>query len=348
MNFKACFRYHHRPFALMASSRPAHRDVTLSYDIPDTIVVLPALRGRLRDRGLRRWLSRSRLDEPAVRDSRLGQILGVLGRPESTQGLGALRMWGQTGDRPTVWIAAADPVYLEPRLDHLCLHALDGDELPVADLRRLIDHLQATLGEERGAGFVRLGRYAYLRSSEPFPTATHSARKLHREVPNDHMPVGPAADGYRKLVSEIEMALHEHPVNLEREERGLRPVNSFWLWGGGHAPESRCIPHPPLFADDPLLRGFWTSVGTPSADWPGSIPSCLDRTGPGFVAVLPDDEVDSEVPEQTLSELRQAVDAGRIDRLTLLTADGIRATVRRRDRYRFWRGESQLLGGEPR
>ena len=277
---------------------------------------------------------------------RLDGILGQLGLAAPDRGLGALRMWGQTGDRPTVWIAAADPVYLEPRLDHLCLHILESHDLPDADLRRLVDHLQATLGEEQGAGFARIGGCIYLRSGGPFPTATLSSRSLDQQIPNDHMPTGPDADGYRKLVSEIEMALHDHPVNLERLARGLRPVNSLWLWGGGYAPEPVRIARPRLFADDPLLRGYWNSVGAPSAAWPGSIPACLDLVGPGFVAVLPDQVTDEKAPARALADLRQAIESGRIDRLHLLTEDGIRAAIRRRDRYRFWRRESKLLRGE--
>ena len=83
--------------------------MTQSYDNPDAIVVLPALRGHLRDAALRRWLSRSAIDvSPAITD-RLTMVLGLLGRQAPDQGLGALRMWGQTAERPTVWIAAADP-----------------------------------------------------------------------------------------------------------------------------------------------------------------------------------------------------------------------------------------------
>lgn len=319
--------------------------MTQSYDNPDAIVVLPALRGRLSDAGLRRWLSRSAIDvSPAISD-RLTLVLGLLRRHVPEQGFGALRMWGQTAERPTVWIAAADPVYLEPRLDHLCLHALRIEDVRIAELRRLVDHLQATLGGDKGPGFARLGDCIYLRANEPFATATLPAGSLDQEVPNPHMPAGPDADSYRRLVSEIEMALHDHPVNVERQSRGQRPVNSLWLWGGGFAPERSKITLPPLFADDPLLRGFWKSAGVPSAGWPGTIGDCLDRVGTGFVAILPGHGAAGEQVDFAMSELQQAMESGRINCLRLLAEDGLRITVRRRDRYRFWRGESALLGG---
>ncbi len=37
---------------------------------------------------------------------------------------------------------------------------------------------------------------------------------------------------WRKLLNEIQMIWHEHPVNLERTERGLPHINSLWLYGG--------------------------------------------------------------------------------------------------------------------
>ncbi len=39
----------------------------------------------------------------------------------------------------------------------------------------------------------------------------------------------------RRLQNEVQMLLHQHPVNLAREARGELPVNSFWLSGCGRA-----------------------------------------------------------------------------------------------------------------
>lgn len=39
----------------------------------------------------------------------------------------------------------------------------------------------------------------------------------------------------RRLQNEVQMLLHTHPVNQQREDRGALPVNSFWLSGCGRA-----------------------------------------------------------------------------------------------------------------
>ena len=37
----------------------------------------------------------------------------------------------------------------------------------------------------------------------------------------------------RRLMTELQMLLHEHPVNEARAARGVPTVNAVWLWGGG-------------------------------------------------------------------------------------------------------------------
>lgn len=318
----------------------AGSQLTSSYDKDAAIVVLPAAASeRHLDAALRSWLARTDLsfvDEPF---DALDRVLSALGRSAPAEGRAALRMWGQTGDRPSAWVAAADPVYLEPRMDHLWLHALDPPHLDTAELRRLVDYLQQTLGDASSFGFARLRACGYVTAAEPIATARFSAAALDQCAPDRFMPAGPDADGHRRVVSEIEMALHEHPVNREREASGLKPVNSLWLWGGGAAPAAGSGPLPPLYSDDPLLHGYWLSQSAAAAPWPGSLAACLDGAERSFVATLPSDDAD---PGAAINALCRALDSGSIGRLVLLFRDGLVATARRAHRLRFWRGTAAL------
>jgi len=273
----------------------------------------------------------------------LGHVLRILNLPTPESGFGALRMWGQTGDRPTVWIAAADAIYLEPRLDHVCLHAIGSGDVPTNDLRPLFDHLQQTLVDNENYGFARVGSCGYLRATDPIATAKMPSYIINGQMPNEHMPSGDEADGYRNLVSEVEMSLHDHEVNLRRQSEGLQPINCLWFWGGGFAPEQHTEPHPPLFANDSLLKGYWLSKTGVVAAWPGNIAACLEASVAGFVAVTPVDD-DPELLEQCLHELHEALHSGRLSCLTLLFRDGVEAVVRRQHARRFWRYKSELLG----
>ena len=291
---------------------------------------------------LRRWLARAELTQATEPTELLGSILGTLNLPAPATGLGALRMWGQTGDRPTVWVAAADPVYLEPRLDHLCLHSLADGLAPASDLRPLFDHLQQTLVDNANYGFARVGSCGYLRAADPIATADMPSYVVHGHMPNDFMPTGDDAGGYRSLISEVEMSLHDHDVNLRRQRDGLQPVNCLWFWGGGYAPEQHTEPHPPLFANDPLLKGHWLSKTGVVEPWPGNIADCLEASVAGFVAVTPAID-DPELLERCLLELRDALNTGRLSRLTLVFRDGIGAVVERSHAWRVWRRSAVLL-----
>ena len=47
---------------------------------------------------------------------------------------------------------------------------------------------------------------------------------------------GNGGDGILSLMKKSQELLKNHPVNLEREAKGLRLANSIWLWGQGRSP----------------------------------------------------------------------------------------------------------------
>jgi hypothetical protein len=315
--------------------------VTLPYDKFAALVLLPeAVVGQISDPGLRKWLERGDLNQREEPQECLQGVLAQLQQEYATEGLAALRMWGQTGDRPTVWIAAADPVYLEPRLDHLCLHALPHDSLSAGDLGALFDFLQEKLAGHERYGFARIGAYGYVRASKPMPTSTLPASVIDHELPNEYMPVD-VSGSYHSLRGEVEMALHEHEVNQQRQVEGLPPVNSLWIWGGGFAPEKETLPQPPLFADEPILRGHWLSKSGVVAPWPGSIKACLEAAVAGFVAQP--SPVAADLAESCLQELLQALKSERLSQVTLLLGDRTVLVLERAHTWKFWRRSNDLF-----
>jgi hypothetical protein len=49
---------------------------------------------------------------------------------------------------------------------------------------------------------------------------------------SDWWPQDDSMKAWRKLLNEIQMVWHHHPVNEQRAELGLEPINSLWLYGG--------------------------------------------------------------------------------------------------------------------
>ncbi len=256
-----------------------------------------------------------------------------------------MRFWGQTGERSGAWIAAADPVHLEARLDHLCLYALRGDDISRAELRELFDYLQQTLGGDEHYSFARIGHFGYLCGHEPIATAAVSPDVVDGRAPDEFMPASDHATIHDQLLSEAQMALHDHEVNQRRTQCGRRPVNSIWFWGGGTAPARDARPIPPLFADDPLFRGYWNSRAGEVESWPGNVDECLNSAPDGFVAVTPHEThlTQHEAMAAWLENLRVVLQRGDLRQLTLLFRDGLNIKIGKSDASRFWRKVSPLL-----
>lgn len=308
------------------------------------VVVLPAaMAGRISSDRDRRWLSRSSLRVSDSPREIFARVLSAIRLSPVEEGLAALRLWGQTGDRPNVWVAAADPVHLEARLDHLCLYALKGAQWPGSDLRAIFDFLQKSLGDDTSFAFVRIGKFGYLRGDEAMATAMVSAAVIDGQEPDAFMPSGESAAGYHRLSGEMQMCLHDHEINLRREAQGLMPVNAVWFWGGGKAPQKTVQKLPPLFGDDPLFKGYWESCTGVTEPWPGNFARCLDIAIKDLVVVTPASSKGGDLLAAYFEELRELLKTGRLNKLVLLFRDGLTAEVGRFDAFRLWRRLSELL-----
>ena len=275
----------------------------------------------------------------------LAGVLGEIGHFVPMSGFAALRFQGQTGERCDTWIAAADPVHLEARLDHLCLHAFHDFDISRTELRDLFDHFQKTLGDDERFLFVDHGRLGYVQGQESIATAVVSPDVVDGCAPDEFMPAGENAATHDRLLSELQMALHDHEVNQRRAASGRQPVNSIWFWGGGTAPEKIARPIPPLFADDPLFRGYWDCCTGAIESWSGNFDEAISIAPDGFVAVAPHETrlARPEVMAAWLQDLRVALKRGDLRRLTLLFRDGLKIELERKDARRFWRKVSPLL-----
>ena len=56
------------------------------------------------------------------------------------------------------------------------------------------------------------------------------------QMTNGYLPRGKGDLEIRSLMKEAKVVLENHPVNLERINRGKKPANAIWLWGQGRAP----------------------------------------------------------------------------------------------------------------
>ncbi|NVN92380.1 MAG: cofactor-independent phosphoglycerate mutase [Desulfuromonadales bacterium] len=52
----------------------------------------------------------------------------------------------------------------------------------------------------------------------------------------NYLPTGDGADRLNEIMNHAQMALHDHPVNKQRQQEGKCQANSVWFWGHGKTP----------------------------------------------------------------------------------------------------------------
>ncbi|NHZ82504.1 hypothetical protein F2P44_24960 [Massilia sp. CCM 8695] len=155
-----------------------------------------------------------------------------------------------------------NPAHTQIARSHLLLADMRRLQLSEAHGRALFDIAQPWFEEsgmtllygDAGTWFLRADDWAGLETSTP-----DSAVGLNL---TDWMPKGAPSRAFRKLQNEVQMLWFEHPVNAEREARGLVAINSFWPWGA--APASASV-NTSILATSEALPWMTALAGHPQA-----------------------------------------------------------------------------------
>jgi hypothetical protein len=71
------------------------------------------------------------------------------------------------------------------------------------------------------------------------------------------LPEQPESLHWRRIMNEIQIALHASPVNVRRRQIGRQEINSIWFWGGGFIPDaSQHGVFETVYSDNPVTRGL--------------------------------------------------------------------------------------------
>ena len=135
-----------------------------------------------------------------------------------------------------MWLAT--PVHMVAGLDTVRVHPAGLLRLAAGE-QQILQGDFARVFAGSGWSLHATGRRELLLAG-PFPQANAAVRSADPALwlgadPRAGLPSGPGSDSLRRFGAELEMWLHEHPVNLARAGRGLLTVSALWLWGGGAA-----------------------------------------------------------------------------------------------------------------
>jgi hypothetical protein len=264
--------------------------------------------------------------------------------------------------RGEAWFAT--PVHLiasltSLHLDRRSLLRLSAQDLATLadDFNRIFADADLTLTPIDSNGFL-------IRGLENVTVATtEPARALAGDL-GASLPAGPGASVLKRLGAELEMWLHDHPVNQARARRGELPVSTLWLWGGGPSPRLdaganartppqalRSSPDTDLaLGSDPYLIGLWHLQSAERQPLPDTLPK-LSTTHPSTQRTVIVTEVTPALhanPQWTIFEVLADLDRrflvpaltelreGTATSVVFIANDTV-LHVQARDRLKFWR-----------
>ena len=105
------------------------------------------------------------------------------------------------------------------------------------EAKTLIEDLNGAIGSDTFRFFPGVGyRHLMTWKGGESKMATTPPHDISDKEVIDYMPSGEGSKTIVKLMSDSQIFLKDHPVNIDREKRGLFPANSIWLWGQGRRP----------------------------------------------------------------------------------------------------------------
>ncbi len=203
----------------------------------------------------------------ATHDQWQGELLGTLMLDEFASYPSAPLTWlGGRGESPPACVFHVDPIRMTISADGLSLEAMPpwrAEQLEV-----LVGNVRTHL-KEGMTNVTVLGQSAFLTVSGSADVDTVSVQQAERLSLNDALPRGPDAAGIRRLMTEMQMLMHD----LYSEGSA---ANGVWLWGNGALKVRQPRNFPALWTNDAYARGIYALHGALSSCT--TVPSSFEAT----------------------------------------------------------------------
>ena len=250
--------------------------------------------------------------------------------------LAPLALLGEEAQQAAGYWFVVHPVHFVLQRDYFTL----GDAVPLNAMEAEL--LAAALNQhftQDGLRFVtsKTSDFLYLHVNDEVDVSTYSLSEAMGRDVGKYMPHGKHGMKFQALLNEVQMLLHDHPINQALEKRGLLAVNSLWLSGGGcfeAINPSAQTPAFQLFANDALSAGLakWSGVSSASVKDYAS----LKLVGDGLMVVANNRDLESDWFAPMLKSLKQE----ELDTLRChFDVHGMTFTLhlKPRDMWKFWR-----------
>ncbi len=194
------------------------------------------------------------------------------------------------------------------------VHIMSAGEISDEDIQQLMTALQPLLSL---AGFelhCSAANHWYVWCEEVLDVQTHALQIGLTTRSYDVLPTGNDAPPLRRLLTEIQMLLHQHPLNQQRERQGLSVINAAWFSGAGSPTPATSSTLQRIMSDQPYVQGLCEQLNVTCWPIPRSVTEMLRIRDNDMVLVIDGTNV-LQVEEQWLQPLLRGVNRGNVQHL---------------------------------
>lgn len=260
------------------------------------------------------------------------------GLPAEDFPVAALERLAYTGTRDQACWWRADPAHLLADRDQLVMVPQASLAVMLGEMRQIADTFNKTYAAEGYTLDFPEAERGYLQVQADWHCHSWNPAGVTNQAVTEFMPAGPDEMAVRKLMTEIQMLLYEHPVNQAREAAGQPAVNTLWLWGGGRLPQQVTRSPMRMIASLPLARGLAKLAGRDSESWSADL-NLRDTKGDCLIAMsLHDFAGDAgRLERELVAPVWRALRHGRIRQLRIYPGGKRLFALTRRSAFQFWR-----------
>ncbi|PKM50118.1 MAG: cofactor-independent phosphoglycerate mutase [Firmicutes bacterium HGW-Firmicutes-7] len=177
-------------------------------------------------------------------------------------------------------------------LDH------SSDEITSEEAKELIIYIEKNFGNEIMHFYPGVSyRHALIWEGGSVQVNLTPPHDILGKRIGDYLPKGDGAQEIYHMMKTSYELLNNHPVNLRRKEKGLKPANSIWIWGEGKKPvlpsfEEKYILKGSMISAVDLLKGIAIAAkmesidiegatGTLNTNYEGKASACIDALDRG-------------------------------------------------------------------
>lgn len=254
-----------------------------------------------------------------------------------------------------IWMHV-DPVYMQADKDRLLLRGNELLDLTDAEVSTVLNELNE-LYREDDYHFESYHPQRWYLGLPDDPDCDFSPLSdvLGRNV-EPFLPTGKEQTHWRRFMNEVQMHLHASTINQQRLEEQSYPVNSLWCWGSGVISDMPARWNM-VYSNDPLLSGLAKLSNSGSAGVPANADELLQQRptvnpAPNADILVAFSETEHHIlnkqrdfwlqylmdlEKQWIMPLLKSVKNRQVVRLDVVTTNGKRFTLNRKNLGKWWR-----------